>query len=264
MSSSPRLWSNPPGNSPLPLPLGPIFFTSREIRQISTPKMPVGDSIDLAGLRNYIGSHAFDDGTTIADVIDLEKRRPLLIVGELANPYRLCDIMAPDMPLIPVRMEGICRTWSDNLDDRDIKPGIHHVTVVRSPGWWERTFITLLEPADMKRIVKWLDGPEPNTWAPKRLAEGVIRLEDDLQLAPPNFDQMSWDGVTEKVEVEIPKANGPALDLSTIMVPINIRIGCYNSRGRVNRCHHFHQTEFHEKMFRRGSSFKWSDMLNFL
>ena len=264
MSSSPRLWPNPPGNSPLPLPPGSMFFTSREISKISAPQMPEGESLDLAGLRDFIGSHSFEDGTTVSDVIDLEKRKPLLIAGELANPYRLCDIMAPKMPIIPVRIEDICRTWSDNLDDRDVKPGIHHVTIVRSPGWWERTFITLLEPADMKRIVQWLDGPRPNTWAPKRLAEGVIRLEDDLELLPPAFDQISWEGIAERVEVDIPKANGPALDLSTIMVPINTRTGCYNSRGRVNRCYHYPQTEFHDKMFRRGSSFKWSEMLNFL
>ena len=264
MSSSPRLWPNPPGNSPLPLPTGPTFFTNREIRTLSTPSMPEGDKIDLEGLRKYIGDHSFDDGTKVSDVIDLKKRRPLLIAGELANPYRLCDIMAPDMPIIPVRLENICRTWADNLDPRDIVPGIHHVTMVRSPGWWERSFITILEPADMKRVVQWLDGANPNTWAPKRLAEGVIRLESDMELLAPLFEQISWDGIDEKVLVKIPKSNGPSLDLSTIMVPINTRVGCYNSRGRVNRCTHYPQTEFHDKMFRRGSSFKWSDMLDFL
>ena len=264
MSSSPRLWPNPPGNSPLPLPAGPLFFSNREIRDLSAPSMPEGESIDLDGLKSYIGSHVFEDETKLSDVINLEKRRPLLIAGELANPYRLCDIMAPEMPIIPVRLENICRTWADNLDARDVVPGIHHVTIVRSPGWWERTFITLLEPADMKRVVQWLDGPNPNTWAPKKLAEGVIRLEDDLELLPPSFEQISWDGIKENVVIDIPKPNGPSLDLSTIMVPINTRIGCYNSRGRVNRCAHFPQTDFHERMFRRGSSFKWSDMLDFL
>ena len=116
----------------------------------------------------------------------------------------------------------------------------------------------------MKRIVQWLDGSSANTWAPKRLAEGIIRLESDREILPPSLDEMSWDGVDEKVIPEIPKPNGPALDLATIIVPINTRIGCYNSRGRVNRCSHFAQTEFHENMFRRGSSFNWSDMINCL
>ena len=50
----------------------------------------------------------------------------------LANPYRLADINAPTMPIIPVRIENICRTWADNLDARDVNPGVHHVTIVRS------------------------------------------------------------------------------------------------------------------------------------
>tara|TARA_B100001094_G_scaffold242010_1_gene237953 strand:- start:1810 stop:2616 length:807 start_codon:yes stop_codon:yes gene_type:complete len=262
--SSPRLWPNPPGNSPLPLPKGPSYFSRNDFLELLPPQMPEGESIDLDGLKNYIGKHTLPDGKMISEVINLENRRPLLIAGELANPYRLSDIMAPDMPIIPIRMEDICRTWADNLDGREIQPGIHHVTIVRSPGWWERSFITLLEIQDMKKMVQWLDGPNSNTWAPKRLAEGVIRLENDMELLSPEFEQISWDGKEEKVELSMPLANGPALDLSTLMVPINTRSGCYNSRGRVNRCVHYLQTDFHENMFRRGSSFKWADMLNFL
>lgn len=262
--SSPRLWPNPPGNSPLPLPARASFFSRNDFVDITPPQMPNSDSIGLEELREYVGNHTFEDGRTISDVIDLQNRRPLLIAGELANPYRLSDLMAPDMPIIPVRLEDICRTWADNLDARDVQPGIHHVTIVRSPGWWERSFITLLELPDMKKLVKWLDGHNSNTWAPKRLAEGNIRLETNMELMHPTFEQISWDGNEERVEIEIPPPNGPALDLSTIMVPINTRSGCYNSRGRVNRCVHYFQTDFHEKMFRRGSSFKWSDMLEFL
>ena len=264
MATSPRLWANPPGNSPLPLPSKPMFFTSAELSEMTLPDMPETDSLDLGGLKEYVGKFTLENGKMVKDVIDLEKRRPLLIVGELANPYRLCDIMAPDMPIIPVRLEGICRTWADNLDARDIQPGIHHVTLARSPGWWERSFITLLELPDMKKLVAWLDGSLSNTWAPKRLAEGVIRLESDMGLLPPKLEEISWDGIEEKVEVDIPEANGPALDLSTIMVPINTRLGCYNSRGRVIRCAHYPQTEFHDNLFRRGSSFKWNQILDFL
>lgn len=264
MASSPRLWPNPPGNSPLPLPAGPVFFSSRELSEMSFPKMPDCESLDLAGLKEYIGNFTLEDGRKVKEVIDLENRKPLLIAGELANPYRLCDLMATEMPIIPVRLEGICRTWADSLDAREIQPGIHHVTIVRSPGWWEGTFITLLELPAMKKMVSWLDGPHANTWAPKRLDEGVIRLENNMQLLPPSLEQISWDGIEEIVEIDIPKPNGPSLDLKTIMIPINTRSGCYNSRGRVNRCFHYPQTEFHEKMFRRGSSFKWSDMLDCL
>ena len=264
MANSPRLWANPPGNSPLPLPSQPMFFTSAELSELSFPAMPETESLDLNGLKEYVGKFTLENGKKVMEVIDLEKRRPLLIVGELANPYRLCDIMAPDMPIIPVRLEGVCRTWADNLDARDIQPGIHHVTLARSPGWWERSFITLLELPDMKKLVAWLDGSFSNTWAPKRLAEGVIRLENDMELMPPKLDEISWDGIEEKVEVGIPAPNGPALDLSTILVPINTRLGCYNSRGRVIRCAHYPQTESHDNLFRRGPSFKWNQILDFL
>ena len=116
----------------------------------------------------------------------------------------------------------------------------------------------------MKKLVAWLDGAFSNTWAPKRLAEGLIRLENDIELMPPKLDEISWDGIEEKGEVSTPAPNGPALDLSTIMVPINTRSGCYNSRGRGIRCAHYPQTEFHDNLFRRGSSFKWDQILDFL
>ena len=64
-----------------------------------------------------------------------------------------------------------------------------------------RSFITLLELPDMKKLVAWLDGSFSNTWAPKRLAEGVIRLENDMGLLPPKLEEISWDGIEEKVEV---------------------------------------------------------------
>ena len=61
----------------------------------------------------------------------------------------------------------------------------------------------------MKKLVAWLDGSFSNTWAPKRLAEGVIRLENDMELMPPKLDEISWDGIEEKVEVGIPAAKWP-------------------------------------------------------
>ena len=134
MSSSPRLWMYSPNNSPTPLPGNPILFTQSEVIELNSPKMPISDEIDLADLRKFIGDHQTNDGKKVSDLIDIENSRPLLIAGELANPYRLCDIDAPSMPIIPVRIENICRTWADNLDARDVNPGVHHVTVVRSPG----------------------------------------------------------------------------------------------------------------------------------
>jgi len=263
-STSPRLWPYSPNNSPRPLPHGAILFTMKEIIELTMPPMPTSTSIGLEELRSYFGQHTLPDGRKISDIMDLSKRRPLLIVGELANPYRLSDINANDMPIIPIRLEDLCRTWADCLDAREIQPGVHHITLARSPGWWEVSYLTLLEPLEMKRLVQWLDGPIANTWLPKRLAEGTIRLENDISISSPNIEDISWDGVEEKIDADKPDSHGPMLDLSTIMVPINSRSGCYNSRGRIIRCNHYPHSEFHDTLFRRGSSFKWSDLLTFL
>ena len=85
MANSPRLWPNPPSNSPLPLPSQPMFFTSAELSEMSFPEMPETDSLDLGGLKEYVGKFTLENGKMVKDVIDLDKRRPLLIVGELAN-----------------------------------------------------------------------------------------------------------------------------------------------------------------------------------
>ena len=86
MPTSPRLWANPPGNSPLPLPSGPVFFSSRELSELSFPEMPDVDSIDLKKLRDFIGGFTFENGKSVSDVIDLNNRRPLWIWGELCKP----------------------------------------------------------------------------------------------------------------------------------------------------------------------------------
>jgi hypothetical protein len=116
----------------------------------------------------------------------------------------------------------------------------------------------------MKALVKWLDGTIPGAWRPIRSAEGVIRLENDAQIGYPSAGQMSWDGIEERVEVEMPAANGPALDLSTIIIPIHTKYGCYDSRGKIIRCAHMPQRTFHDEMFRRGSSKKWNTLIKTL
>ena len=45
------------------------------------------------------------------------------------------------MPIFIARLENLCRTYSDGLDSRMIQPGIHHITLARSEGWWEKTHI---------------------------------------------------------------------------------------------------------------------------
>ncbi len=224
--------------------------------------MPQTTKISLEDLKQFVADHNLPDGKKLGEIIDFSNRKPLLIAGELANPCRLADMGAPDLPIIPIRLENICRTWADSLDPREITPGIHHVTIARSPGWWEISYITLIELKDMKKLVNWLDGNTPNTWAPKRLNEGIIRLENDLGLSTPSMEDISWDGEIESVNTQIPNPNGPIIDLASVIVPIHTRSGCYNSRGRIIRCAHIMQNDFHENYFRRGSSFKWNQLLD--
>ena len=56
---------------------------------MTLPDIPAIDSLDLGGLKEYVGKLTLENGKMVKDVIDLEKRRPLLIVG--VCPYRLCD-----------------------------------------------------------------------------------------------------------------------------------------------------------------------------
>ena len=263
-SSSPRLWQYSQTNSPLPLPTTPMLFSNREIVTLITPEMPDSESLDLDGLRSWIGNHKTENGESLGKMIDLSDKRPLLLAGELANPYRLADIMAPDLPLIPVRLEGLCRTWSDSLDSREVQPGIHHVTIASSPGWWEVSHLTMVGVQEMKDLIGWLDGGNRGSWRPVRAAEGVIRLENNFEIGYPTVEEMSWDGIKETVEIEIPTANGPALDLSSIIIPIHTKYGCYDSRGKIIRCAHMAQRTFHDEMFRRGSSKKWDSILKTL
>ena len=65
MASSPRLWANPPGNSPLPLPPKAMFFTMSRLDEMEFPEMPNLDSINLDQLREYIGSFELENGTTV-------------------------------------------------------------------------------------------------------------------------------------------------------------------------------------------------------
>ena len=75
-----------------------MFFTMSQLDEMEFPEMPNLDSINLEQLREYIGSFELENGTTVSQNIDLSKRRPLLIAGELANPYRLCLLYTSPSP----------------------------------------------------------------------------------------------------------------------------------------------------------------------
>ena len=155
------------------------------------------------------------------------------------------------LPLLPVRLEGICRTWADGLDPRDAYPGIHHVTLARTPGWWEVSHVGMASREQLKLIRDWLDNGVRSTWRPVKLGEGTIRFEHDPMLQPPTTSDVEWDGTTERVSMPTPEPTGPPISLEELLVVVHTRQGCYNHRGRLSRCVHMHQRAFHDGLFRK-------------
>ena len=86
----------------------------------------------------------------------MSERRPFLLLGELANPYRLQDIGIGPLPIYTIRLSGLCRTYADAFDNREVKPGVLHITLARTAGWWEQSHLALATIDQMKQMVTWL------------------------------------------------------------------------------------------------------------
>lgn len=265
---SPRLWPYSPSNSPIALPDRAILSSNQEVITLLNKAASAESSATLTA--NGLTSYLADFGTE-TDSIDalldaqnapsMSQRRPILLLGELANPYRLQDINIGPLPIFPVRLEGVCKTWADGLDTREAYPGVHHVTLARTPGWWEHSHLGMATVDQMKAMMAWLENGVRGSWRPVKLGEGCVRLDNQSEIAPPSKADISWDGTVERVELPMPEPTGPMLDLSTLMVPVHTRQGCYNNRGRLARCAHINQREFHDNLFRKGSSHRWNEIL---
>ena len=149
--SSPRLWPYSPASSPVSLPDNSILFTQNEVIDLNCTVAEIDTTLILQGaeLQSYLCSFA-SDSATVEQLIGkhggaaMSERRPFLLLGELANPYRLQDLNIGVLPVFTIRLEGLCRTYADALDNRDMIPGVHHVTLARSTGWWESVSYTHL------------------------------------------------------------------------------------------------------------------------
>ncbi len=264
--NSPRLWPYTPSNSPVALPHGSVFFCSSEVIPLQSPSQ--SDEGVLAGqtLQSYCGDFSSESKTVEGLLAEhggasMQERRPFLLLGELANPYRLQDIGVGPLPIYTVRLSGLCRTYADSLDNREITPGVHHITLARTHGWWEKTHLAMATIEQMKQMVVWLDQGRKGRWKPVKPAEGLLHFESGA-LLPPTTEDIVWDGHVESVQAEEPNFSGPQIDLKQVMVPVHAQYGCYDNRGRLARCAHIGQRDFHENMFRRGSSKKWADILD--
>ena len=269
---SPRGWPYSASSSPDPLPKSAWVQDLRVMYPLANDASPEGDEISAADLLTWVGGLTVIDKEgpasdlnawlTANNATAIAERRLFLVVGELANPYRLADIGITGMPIIPVRIDGLTRTWIDSLDSREVQPGVHHVTLARTEGWWERTLLALPDTGQMRKMTAWLNAGSTTDWRWCRLAEGSIHITPDENLQAPTQDMLVWDGDVERVEEAAPKPLGPALNLSEVTVPLFTRQGIYDHRGRIARCVHFPQRKFHHDLYRRGSAKPWDSVIS--
>ena len=99
-----------------------------------------------------------------------------------------------------------------------------------------------------------------STWRPVKLGEGSLRFEH-AAIDAPTIGEVEWDGATERVSSTPPAPTGPSIALDEVLVVVHTRQGCYNHRGRIARCVHMHQRQFHEGLFRKGSAQRWDEII---
>ena len=260
-----RQWQYVPTNSPQPLPKTNYIVHQNNLASITLGELPL-DEISLAELVDFC-SKGMVEGAQLSDYLrqnnqqPMAERKPILLLGELANPYQLARLKLGAIPVFTVRISDICRTYADSLDNRMINPGIHHITIARTQGWWEITHLAFATLPQIKQMIDWLSNNRKGDWRPIKLGEGSISLESNQHLSPPTRESLNWDGKTETVSEKAPELTGPNFDIGEVIVPIHTKYGCYDSRGKIIRCAHVGQRDFHTNLFRRGSSKKWQDII---
>lgn len=274
---SPRAWMYSPNASPEPLPKVAWLHNMSSIFPISTDKdFTIGDAnkeIDRERVTKWVGSHtiigkkgeslgSIDEWLSNNSKTPMSERMMLIVPGELGNPYRLADIGITDLPIIPIRMDGICRTYTDVMDGREIQPGVHHITLARSKGWWEKTQLAFPDKNQARKMSEWINNGRGTNWLWQTLDEGIISIGNDLELESPSREMLEWDGEEEWVEKAAPPISGPIINLNDITVFLHTRQGIYNHRGRVARCVHYPQRVFHLELYRRGSATQWDAAIN--
>ena len=103
----PAQWPYASNNSPLPLPEHPVLFTKEAVLWLDRFTGAMTENLlEGEALKAYVGSYGTGDGTLDelleqAGAPPLRERRPILLQGELANPYRLQEMNMGPLPLIP-------------------------------------------------------------------------------------------------------------------------------------------------------------------
>ena len=215
-NASPRLWPYAPANSPVALPDTHLFFAASGLVELTPPTSSDDGPLTGTSLQSYCSSFSSSEGT-VDDLLitkngaPMNQRRPFLLLGELANPYRLQDIRIGPLPIFTVRLTGLCRTYADGLDPRDTYPGVHHITLARTPGWWELTHMAMATVDQMKAMIAWLDNGKLGMWKPVKPAEGALHFEFE-RLEAPAHEDIVWDGESELVQRLLTHPRRPALE----------------------------------------------------
>ena len=261
----PTMWQYSPSNSPQPLPKSSFLINKTELIPIDLASSK-DNQVTIEQLKQICATSKIND-KQLSQYLnqisspDLLHRKPILLLGELANPFQLSRINIGAMPVFTVRISGVCRTYADSLDARMIQPGIHHVTLARCKGWWELTHMALATSEQMKKMVEWLNNNQRATWRLVKPNEGEIMLEHDSTIPSPPASSIHWDGKEETCLDNPPLPSGPKFPISEVIVPVHTKFGCYDNRGKIIRCNHVSQRDFHTNYFRRGSSKKWHEIL---
>ena len=93
------MWPYEPSNSPLPLPPQPVVFTQQHLYWIDAEQIENAE-MSLNEIKTCIADWKTESGLSIdailqqEDAAPMNERRPILLLGELANPHRLANINA--------------------------------------------------------------------------------------------------------------------------------------------------------------------------
>ena len=140
-------WQYTPQNSPHPLPNSPFVCTNSEILPLEF-NLDSTNEIQIDELKKSVSKAKLEEinlGQFLAanSALSMNDRMPILLLGELANPFQLSRLKLGVIPVIKVRINGLCRTYADGLDSRMIRPRIHHITLARTAGWWKQPILLL-------------------------------------------------------------------------------------------------------------------------
>ena len=97
------MWQYTPNNSPLPLPKSSFIVSNNEFLALDLPSMSEHD-ISIEGIKEAIGNAMVGQEKVSQHLTNhaapaMNDRRPLLLLGELANPFQLARL---GLGIIPV------------------------------------------------------------------------------------------------------------------------------------------------------------------